>query len=208
MSFAKKLGSKVFDDILLKGIRAGQAPARTQAARDWYRRAAADVVSSKVTENKILRQASQDRLKSPEQFQMGSMYMFSYFAKHRESLPYFDQFPLIFPYKRVPGGFMGINLHYLPHTLRAQLMDALYDVANNKKYDETTKLQFNYKVLNNAAQFKAFKPCIKHYLNSQVKSRFIYVYPSEWDLALFLPTENFSGASKRKVWADSRKMIT
>lgn len=196
--------AQVFTDLLTQGVRQGKIPAREQQARDWYREKAKDY--GRVSERSMFRQDGDNRLVSRPV--NGSMYMFSYFAKHRESLPYFDQFPLIFPYKRVPGGFMGINLHYLPHTLRAQLMDALYDVANNKKYDETTKLQFNYKVLNNAAQFKAFKPCIKHYLNSQVKSRFIYVYPSEWDLALFLPTENFSGASKRKVWADSRKMIT
>ena len=27
----------IFDDILLKGIRSGKAPARTDAARTWYR---------------------------------------------------------------------------------------------------------------------------------------------------------------------------
>jgi len=196
--------AQVFTDLLTQGIRQGKIPAREQEARNWYREKAKDY--GRVSERSMFRQDGDNRLVSRPV--NGSMYMFSYFAKHRETLPYFDQFPLIFPYKRVPGGFMGINLHYLPHTLRAQLMDALYDVANNKKYDETTKLKFNYKVLDGAAKYKAFKPCIKHYLNSQVKSRFIYVYPSEWDLALFLPTENFTGASKRKVWADSRKMIT
>ena len=29
--------AKVFDDILLKGIRTGQVPGRTQDARQWYR---------------------------------------------------------------------------------------------------------------------------------------------------------------------------
>ena len=29
--------AKVFDDILLKGLRSGQVPARTQDARNWYR---------------------------------------------------------------------------------------------------------------------------------------------------------------------------
>ena len=197
------MAEQVFTDLLTQGVRQGKIPAREQAARDWYREKAKEF--GKVSERAMFRQDGDNRLSSRPM--NGSMYMFSYYAKHRDTLPYFDQFPLIFPYKKVKGGFMGINLHYLPHTLRAQLMDALYDVANNKNYDETTKLNFNYKLLNNASKFKAFKPCIKHYLNSQVKSRFIYVYPSEWDLALFLPTENFSGASKRKVWADSRKKI-
>jgi hypothetical protein len=34
----------------------------------------------------------------------------------------------------------------------------------------------------------------------------MYIYPSEWDMALFLPTERFSKAGKDKVWIDSRKI--
>lgn len=199
--------AKVFDDILLKGIRAGQAPARTQAARDWYRRAAADVVGSKVTENKILRQASQDRLKSPEQFQMGSMYMFSYDAKHKDKLPYYDKFPLIFPINTAKGGFLGLNMHYLPPQLRAQLMDNLYDTATNKNYNESTKLKISYDILNGASKFRLFKPTIKHYLNSQVRSKLVYINPSEWDIALFLPTARFVGASRKQVYNDSRSIL-
>jgi hypothetical protein len=35
----------------------------------------------------------------------------------------------------------------------------------------------------------------------------MYIYPSEWDVALFLPLERFQGASKTQVWADSRRNI-
>jgi len=87
------------------------------------------------------------------------------------------------------------------------LMDALYQTANNDRYDETTKLKISYKILDGAARYKEFKPCIKRYLNSQVQSKFMYVFPSEWDIALFLPTERFVGASKSSVWADSRRKI-
>ena len=146
-----------------------------------------------------------DRIRS--QPTIGHMYMFYYDAKHKETLPYFDRFPMIFPYKKVRGGFMGINLHYLPHILRAKLMDSLYDISSNDKYDETTKLRLSYDVLSGAAKYKWFKPCIKHYLTSQVRSRFLYVYPAEWDIALFLPLERFQGATKSKVWADSKKLI-
>jgi len=138
---------------------------------------------------------------------VGSMYMFYYDAKHKATLPYFDRFPLIFPYKKVKGGFMGINMHYLPLQYRAKLMDSLYDVASNTKYDESTRLKINYKILSGASQFRYFKPCVKHYLTSQVRSRFLYVYPSEWDIALFMPLERFEGATKTQVYADSRKII-
>ena len=192
----------LFDEILSKGIRAGKIPAKEQQSRTWYRDTASKF---KTVNEKSLMRGDTDRILS--QPTIGHMYMFYYDAKHKETLPYFDRFPMIFPYKKVRGGFMGINLHYLPHILRAKLMDSLYDISSNDKYDETTKLRLSYDILSSAAKYKWFKPCIKHYLTSQVRSRFLYVYPAEWDIALFLPLERFQGATKSKVWADSKKLI-
>lgn len=193
---------RLFDDILTKGVRAGQIPAREQSAREWFRDKASE--QSGINERNLLR-SDPDRLTSRPI--IGQMYMFYYDAKHKATLPYFDRFPLIFPYKKVKGGFMGINMHYLPLNYRAILMDALYSTTNNSKYDETTRLKINYGILNNASKFRYFKPTVKHYLNDHVKSKFMYVYPSEWDIALFLPTERFQGARKQKVFSDSRKLI-
>ena len=192
----------LFDEILSKGIRAGKIPAKEQQSRTWYRDTASKF---KTVNEKSLMRGDTDRIRS--QPTIGHMYMFYYDAKHKETLPYFDRFPMIFPYKKVRGGFMGINLHYLPHILRAKLMDSLYDISSNDKYDETTKLRLSYDILSSAAKYKWFKPCIKQYLTSQVRSRFLYVYPAEWDIALFLPLERFQGATKSKVWADSKKLI-
>ena len=192
----------LFDELLTKGVRAGQIPARTQAARNWYRNAARDFGS--VNEKSLMRS---DRNRLTANPQVGSMYMFYYDAKHKDTLPYFDRFPLIFPFKKVDGGFMGINMHYLPLQYRAKLMDSLYDLTTNERYDERTKLELSYKLLNSAGRFRYFKPCVKHYLTGQLRSRFMYIYPSEWDMALFLPLERFQGASKTKVWSDTRKAL-
>lgn len=192
----------LFDELLTKGVRAGQIPARTQAARNWYRDAARDFGS--VNEKNLMRS---DRNRLTANPQVGSMYMFYYDAKHKDTLPYFDRFPLIFPFKKVDGGFMGINMHYLPLQYRAKLMDSLYDLTTNERYDERTKLELSYKLLNSAGRFRYFKPCVKHYLTGQLRSRFMYIYPSEWDMALFLPLERFQGASKTKVWSDTRRTL-
>lgn len=138
---------------------------------------------------------------------VGRMYLFMYDPKTKEDLPYYDRFPLIFPFKRVQGGFYGINMHYLPHMLRAKLMDNLYSLANNKNNDDSTKLRLSYALLNSAARFKHFSPCVKHYLNSHVKTRFLWVPADQWETALFLPLERFQGATKQQVWRDSRRKI-
>lgn len=192
----------VFDDLLLKGIRSGEIPARTQSSREWFRSAAQG--KSGATPEKIAR-GNREALKNRPA--IGRMYHFYYDPKTKASLPYYDTFPLIFMVGGAPGGFYGINLHYLPLKLRAQLMDALYDTANNKRFDESTKLKISYDILKGASKFGPFKPTFKHYLKTHVRSRFIQVEPSEWDIALFLPTERFEKASKRRVHADSRKML-
>jgi hypothetical protein len=194
--------AKLFDEILAKGIRAGQMPARTGAAREWFREKAKD--AGKIQDTRILKDST-ERLKN--RTTIGKMYFFVYDAKHKATLPYYDKFPLIFPVERVQGGFYGINMHYLPLKLRARLMDALYDITNNNRYDENTKLRLSYGVLKGAEKFNLFKPTFKRYLNSQVRSRFVEIAPAEWDVALFLQTEQFQGASKTTVWADSRKII-
>ena len=81
-------------------------------------------------------------------------------------------------------------------------MDALYETASDSRYDAGTRLKINYSILSKASRFKLFKPCLKHYLNSQVKSRFMQIDSVEWDIALFLPLQRFVG-SVSKVYQDS-----
>jgi hypothetical protein len=191
--------------VLAKNARtAGVSPSDVTASRNWYRKAASNVAEVNVN---TLIDSNKSRMFSrfsPED--IGSMIMFFYDAKLKEELPYWDQFPLIFPIKMYDDGFLGINMHYLPPILRARLMDALYTTAITKK-DKIQRLKISYDILTAASKFAPFKPCVKRYLKNHVKSRFFYVEPREWDMALFLPTQRFVGASDQKVWADSRKII-
>jgi hypothetical protein len=138
---------------------------------------------------------------------VGNMYMFFYDPKTKDTLPYYDSFPLVVVVGPAPGGFYGLNLHYLPPALRAKMLDAMMDITNNKKYDESTRFQMTYNTLKRAASLKFFKPCYKHYLNSNVRSRFAYVPAPEWEIATFLPTADFQKSGKSTVYSDSRKMI-
>lgn len=190
----------VFDDILTKGVREGQIPARTQAARNWYRQTA---LNTKVQPNQL----QGDKTRTTNKVEVGSMYMFQYDPKTKDKLPFYDTFPLIFPIEQAPGGFIGINLHYLPYVLRAKLMDALYKYTTDQSFTAKTKLAITYKILKGAAKLKLFQPCVKRYLSSHVMSNFIFVFPSEWDVCLFLPLESFKKASKKQVWDASTKKV-
>jgi len=138
---------------------------------------------------------------------LGKMYMFRYQAKHKDTLPYYDRFPLIFMVDPAPKGFYGINLHYLPPTIRAIFFDKLLDVANNDKFNSKTKLKISYDILNGVTKYKEFQPCFKRYLTAYMRSKPIFVPASEWEAVLFLPSDSFIGAKRDFVWRESRKII-
>ena len=106
-----------------------------------------------------------------------------------------------------PNGFLGINLHYLPTYYRAQLMNGLYSIASDDKYDDNTRLKISYKLLKSASQLSNFSPCLKRYLWSNVQGQFLNVQPKNWDTALMLPTERFKKATKSRVHNDSVKAL-
>jgi len=187
----------VFDTVLTKGMQAGQVPARTSEARNWYRNAAQQV---NITPSRLMKE---NRAKFTTGTEPGSMVMFNYDPKLKRDLPYYDTFPLIFVVGPAEGGFHGLNMHYLPLKQRAILMDALYNLTTNNRYDDSTRLKLSYQLLKKASTYKYFKPCFKHYLHRHVKSRKMLIDSVEWDIALFLPIQRFQKASSAQVYSDS-----
>lgn len=129
--------------------------------------------------------------------------MFAYDPKFKETLPYYDMFPLVLPFRKMDEGFLGLNLHYLPYVYRARLLDALLHYKTNQNMDERTKLKFNWQVLSGASKLKAAMPCVKHYLYEHVQSPFKAIHITDWATAICLPVEQFEGASKAQVWKES-----
>lgn len=173
-------------------------PGRTQQRRTpdeirkWMQGKIAEY--SRINVNTILR-SNPEYLKNT--ILPGYMYLYGYYPKYWETLPVYDRFPLVFPFRKVEGGFIGLNMHYLPPMGRARLMDALYDVVNNQNYDETTRLRINYSILSSSSKFKLFEPCVHRYLSSKLTTRPLQIPANEWDYALFLPLERFYTKGKR-----------
>jgi hypothetical protein len=137
----------------------------------------------------------------------GSMFMFFYDPKHRATLPYYDSFPLIIAVGPAPGGFYGLNLHYLPIPLRAKFLDELVGITSNNRYDESTKFDLSYQYLKTTSSMKYFKPCYKHYLTKQVEGKLAYIPPPEWEIATFLPAAQWQKGGRSQAYSDARKMI-
>jgi hypothetical protein len=171
---------------------------RTNAARDWLKKKVNDLRPSPAS---IMR----DKERLREKSFIGRMYFYLYDPKHKDTLPYYDRFPLVIPIERYQDGFLGLNLHYIHPKQRIILLDKLSEVANNSKFDETTRLKISYEFLKRASKIFEAQPCIKRYLFNHIDSRFLEITADEWDIAALLPAENFVGATTNKVYYDSRK---
>jgi hypothetical protein len=197
------MATYLFQKISQEGKVDGVEPG-TIDARDWYRDRASEVQSVNVQREMRNRERLYPKLVDLD---IGRMYMFFYDPKHKDTLPYYDRFPLIFVMEKYSDGFLGMNLHYLPPVYRARLMDNLYNIERNDSQRESKKLRLTYGLLNASARYKYFRPTVKRYLTGHVRSRFLYVPYEEWDIALMLPTERFKKGKKQKIWNDSRQLI-
>ena len=189
----------LIDRIKASLAKEGLTP-RSNQARAW--------LQSKVAQLRPTRAAlMRDRNKLRESSVIGKMYFYFYDPKTKDTMPYYDRFPLVIPIESYNGGFLGLNLHYISPKYRMTLLDKLSVTASNKTYDERTRLRLNYKYLANASRVFEATPCIKRYLYGHIQSRFLEITADEWDIAALLPMESFVGASTSKVYADSQEQF-
>ena len=192
--------SNIFQKLELAAFR-NQITPRTKESRAWFMKKA-----------KVIKGINREALMKEEPLDrgarriIGSMQMFFYDPKYKETLPYYDRFPLAIIVKPAKGGFLGMNLHYLPPILRAKFLDALMDNVTSKKSPDA-KFQLTTRLLAGTSELEYYKPCIKHYLTEHVRSKFAEVKAPEWEIATFLPTASFVKAGTQKIYRDSRKKI-
>lgn len=191
----------LFQKLEFEAFRKGITP-RSKESRAWFMNKAKNL---NVNRSKLMKE---EPLEFRNQPAVGRMYMYFYDPKHKDTLPYYDRFPLIIMVGPAKGGFAGLNLHYLPLNIRAKFLDALLGTINNERYDESTRFRINYDMLRRASKLNAFKPCYKHYLRQHVRSRLALVPAPEWEIATFLPTADFEKASSSSVYRDSRRKMT
>ncbi len=195
-----EISQEGFLDTLKSSIKTSRATAKARAAGDWFRekvkQASASARMRAVTPRQLLkRQEATDT-------ELGQMLFYKYDPKFAKKLPYWDMYPLVFPFEKAKGGFYGLNLHYIPPRDRAVLMDELKEYATNNKYDATTRLKITYDLLKG---FGRAVPCVKRYLGTNVRSNTVRIDADEWEIAIFLPVERFQKEKARVVWNDSKK---
>lgn len=191
----------IHQEMVLRAEREWKLPSVGLTAMNWFRQ--------KMQENynrNDVKLIFEDKTRYKNRPILGKMYFFRYDPKHKAELPYYDAFPFVLPIQFHKDGFTGLNMHYLPYRPRAFLMDGLIRTVNRSTFDEKTKMRVTYELLTAVAKYKWFKPTLKRYLSSHIKSRIVEVHAQEWPMALFLPVQQWRKGTEREVWADSIKV--
>ena len=190
--------ASLFDTLQANAFRSG-ITARTKDSKKWFQSKIADMTMP--SRQKLLKDPALERTNRDV---VGNMYMYFYDPKHKKTLPYYDRFPLTIMVQPAEGGFHGLNLHYLPYNTRAAFLDELMDLAPTKINNNTRLRKLKYELLQGTKKYKEFKPCFKHYLTKHIKTTLTKVPITEWEIAIFLPVEQFKKQSAEAVWKDSR----
>lgn len=180
-------------------MRAGDV----QRSVNWYQTQIRNIKNVPRTVDRLL---ANDDQHLTSRLVPGRLYLFQYDAKHKETLPYWDAMPLVFPFRLVSDGFYGINLHYLPYGLRFQLMGALLE-ATAKTTSADARMVASWQILNGSSKFTGVQACVKHYLMAHIQSSFLNIPQDQWLAASMMPLEQFQGKTKQAVWQQSRKVI-
>ena len=191
------MAEQSFLDTLKDAIRKNEGTPKTRNAAQWVRRKMGALRAE--LKNKFSQADTADEFyakskkSKPTTISPGVMAAYFYDPKTKQQMKYYDRFPLIMCVQMYNNGFLGLNFHYLPPMLRANLMDNL---------DKAKSL--NWKAL---IKIKQIKPTVKRYLWSHISSKVVLIDDDEKNIALFLPTERFKKENKLVVWNDSRSMI-
>lgn len=177
-------------------------PQAVSASKSWFNQQVLLLNKQGITPKRALKGYSHEMT---TRIIPGKLYLYQYDAKHKDTLPYWDMFPMVFPYEKTKDGFIGLNFHYLPYQLRIKLLDKMMMFASNTNMDETTRLKYSWQMIAGLSKFKLAEPCIKRYLSSNVESQFREILAPDWATAMLLPVEGFVGANKAKVWQESKR---
>ena len=147
---------------------------------DWYKKEVAKITTPGA--RSLINQG-----KATIRPKYGVMNLFGYDPKNKQTLPLYDRFPLVLPLETIPGGFMGLNFHYIRPVQRVSLLNNLQRFATGGM-KASTRIDATYDGIKNVS---ITKNMIKKYLYGHVRSSFLRVDFDEAALAVMLPVQQF-----------------
>ena len=181
-------------------------PQYTQARTiDWFRKKINDLGGNSPSAKFDLLKTTKE--KQTVMFLLGSLFIFKYDPKYKETLPFYDTWPCSLIFGVESNLVRGINFHYLPYVIRGRLFDKLWQIAMVYRNNQQQCKRITWQLLSNVAKFPEVRPAVKSYLYSHIQSRLIKIDIDDWKTAMLLPVESFAKKSFTFVTRDSIQKI-
>lgn len=189
----------VFDAINNFAALRGYYKKYNKEALNWYRREISNL--GNINKLKLLGDNIRYQQSRPE---IGKFCLYFYSPKHKDTLPYYDTFPLILTLPSERHELAGLNFHYLDPMNRLKLLQEIISIQGSN-FSEARKLEATYETIKAATNL--FKPTYHAYLFKHIKSK-VVVIPMESAIpAVFLPIAAWKKSSQTQVWKDSKNKI-
>jgi hypothetical protein len=79
------------------------------------------------------------------------MYFFYYDPLHKDTLPYYDQFPLIIPFAKTDKSFTALNMHYVDYRTRVLILNELIKITGAKTSTDN-KIKYSWALIKSVAK--------------------------------------------------------
>ena len=188
-------------DTLTKAVSGGEVKDRAKRSAKWFQdklkglKGEARNRFSSTNPDKFYRESpnkiAPTGLKRTAGF--GDLYCYHYDPKYKQTLPYYDAFPLIMLIGSDKDTFLGCNFHYLNPRFRAILLDKL-----------TAKMSGGIPNWSKLSKIREIAPTVKRYRFDHIDKKVIQIKEDEKEMAIFLPLERFRKSTKSSVWSDSK----
>lgn len=164
----------------------------------WFMRNVRDLATAQGV--KPLALMGDNQIHQTDKILPGYFYQFFYDPKYKEELPFYDTFPLAIPFSATATHFTGLNMHMIYPRARLLLLSKLLVFASDDKLSEKMKINLSWKFISNASRFPGVDKCVRMYLKSHVKSKFLKIPPVDYFSAIFLPVESMKKMTVQEVW--------
>jgi len=112
----------------------------------------------------------------------GRLYTYRYIATTvtKDSIPYWDMYPVVLVTRLFQGGFQGLNFNYLKNDMRDDLIKSLsrfFRVRGNLRF-------FEYKGFLRVLQQRPWRSalvCMRSYRYDNLQTPLIQIYDDEWE---------------------------
>lgn len=181
----------------------------------WFmRRVSRDMKISKSTVFNQLKNSSRKRPHNDKGI-IGRMMLFGYDAKTKDTLPVWDSRPLVFFFGAFTGDgswgengvlyLQGINLHYLPPSLRLVLFTNLLKFNTDTGLREKSKLKLSWQTLKNFSAHKLAEHAVKTYRADHITTEMVEISPRFWEIVMFMQIQQWEKGNNSSAWAGAKR---